>query len=155
MTPFFFYKKRQNRQVFVRIPKFCLFDVGIVGTITKRPIAEERGELFGKAFEHFIFIELSAYNSYNELNYDINFWKTKSGLEVDFVLAGGQVAIEVKGTAQINKRDLRSIKAFAKDYSLQKALIVCNEREERISDTIRIMPCKNFLHELWDGRIIS
>jgi predicted AAA+ superfamily ATPase len=54
---------------------------------------DEKGELFGKAFEHFIFMEIAAHNSYNELDYLINFWRTKPGLEVDFILGGGEVAI--------------------------------------------------------------
>ena len=52
---------------------------------------------FDNAFEHFISMEIGAYNSYYELDYEINFWRTKSGLEVDFVFGGGEVAIEMKG----------------------------------------------------------
>ena len=151
MEPF---KKRQNRQVISRAPKFYLFDVGVAGAITKRHIEEEKGELFGKAFEHFIFMEIAAYNSYNELDYEINFWRTKSGLEVDFVLGGGNVAIEVKGATQIEKRALRPLNAFIEEYSPRKALVVCNEREERVHGRIRIMPYRNFLDDLWAGKII-
>jgi predicted AAA+ superfamily ATPase len=148
------FKRRQSRQVISRTPRFYLFDVGIAGTITKRHLVNEKGELFGKAFEHFIFMEIAAYNSYNELDYPINFWRTKSGLEVDFVLGGGEVAIEVKGTARVEKRDLRPITAFIDEYSPRKAIVVCNEREERVHGQIRIMPYQNFLHDLWTGKII-
>ncbi|MDI6688339.1 MAG: AAA family ATPase, partial [Desulfobacterales bacterium] len=57
------FKKRQNRQVISKAAKFYLFDVGVAGAVTKRHIEEEKGELFGKAFEHFIFMEIAAYNS--------------------------------------------------------------------------------------------
>ncbi|MBC8391853.1 MAG: ATP-binding protein [Deltaproteobacteria bacterium] len=149
------FKRRQNRQVISKAPKFYLFDVGVEGAITKRHLEEERGELFGKAFEHFIFMEITAYNSYNELDYEINFWKTKSGLEVDFVLGGGEVAIEVKGSARIEKSDLRPLGTFIEEYSPRQALVVCNEKEERVCGQIRIMPYKNFLRNLWEGNIIS
>jgi len=148
------FKRRQNRQVISKAAKFYLFDVGVAGTVTKRHIEEEKGELFGKAFEHFIFMEISAYNSYNEVDYEINFWRTKSGLEVDFVLGGGEVAIEVKGAARIEKRDLWPLNAFIEEYSPRKALVVCNEREERVHGEIRIMPYRNFLRDLWEGKII-
>ena len=148
------FKRRQDRQVLSRISKFYLFDVGVAGSITKRQLNEEKGELFGKAFEHFIFMELSAYNSYNELDYEMNYWRTKSGLEVDFVLGRGEVAIEVKGSTRIDKRDLRSLKAFSEDYSPRKSLVVCNEREERVHQDVRIMPWRKFLYDLWDGKII-
>jgi predicted AAA+ superfamily ATPase len=151
VTPF---KRRQDRQVLSRISKFYLFDVGVAGSITKRYLNEEKGELFGKAFEHFIFMELSAYNSYKELDYEINYWRTKSGLEVDFVLGRGEVAIEIKGTTRIDKRDLSSLKAFTEHYSPRKSVVVCNEREERVHQHIRIMPWRKLLSALWDGKII-
>ncbi|MEA3280031.1 MAG: hypothetical protein U9Q38_05480 [Thermodesulfobacteriota bacterium] len=96
------------------------------------------------------FMEIAAYNSYNE----INFWRTKSGLEVDFVLGRGEVAIEVKGSTRIEKRDLQPLNAFIEEYSPRKALVVCNEREERIHGRIHIMPHRNFLSDLWEGKII-
>ncbi len=152
VTPF---KRRQGRQVISRAPKFYLFDVGVAGSITKRHLEEEKGELFGKAFEHFIFMELCAYNSYSELDYEITFWRTKSGLEVDFVLGGGRVAIEVKGATHVEKADLRPLTAFIQEYAPRKALVVCNEREERVYEQMRIMPWRRFLRDLWAGKIIS
>jgi predicted AAA+ superfamily ATPase len=149
------FKRRQNRQVIGRTPKFYLFDVGVAGAITKRHLEEEKGELFGKALEHFIFMELAAHNSYNELDYEINFWRTKSGLEVDFIMGGGEVAIEVKGTANIENRDLRPLIAFIEEYSPRKAIVVCNEKEERIHNQIRILPYRKFLRDLWEGKIIG
>ncbi len=148
------FKRRQNRQVITRAAKFYLFDVGVAGAITKRHLEEEKGELFGKAFGHFIFMEIAAHNSYNELDYEINFWRTKSGLEVDFVLGRGEVAIEVKGATRVEKRDLRPLNAFIEEYSPRKALLLCNEREERVHGRIRIMPYRNFLRALWEGKII-
>jgi len=148
------FKRSQDRQVISRAAKFYLFDVGVAGAITKRHLEEEKGELFGRAFEHFILMEIAAYNSYKELDYEINFWRTKSGLEVDFVLGSGEVAIEVKGAARVERRDLRSLHSFIDEYSPRKVLIVCNEREERVHGQIRIMPYKKFLSDLWEGNII-
>ena len=149
------FKKRQGRQVISRAAKFYLFDVGVAGVITKRHLEEDKGELFGKAFEHFIFMEIAAYNSYKDLNYEINFWRTKSGLEVDFILGGGEVAIEVKGTSYIEKKDLRPMAAFVEEYSPRKALVVCNIKEERVYGMIRIIPYRKFLNDLWEGKIIQ
>ena len=149
------FKRRQNRRVISRAAKFYLFDVGVAGAIAKRHLEEEKGELFGKAFEHLIFMEIAAHNSYRELDYEINFWRTKSGLEVDLVLGGGEVAIEVKGSTRVEKKDLRPLMAFIEEYSPRKALVVCNEREERIHGQVRIMPYGKFLRDLWEGSIIE
>jgi len=149
------FKHRQDRHVISRAPKFYLFDVGVAGALTRREITEERGELFGKALEHFIFMELAAYESYRELEYPINFWRTKSGLEVDFVLGNGEVAIEVKGARRVEKRDLRPIIAFTEQYAPRKSLVVCNERTERLHRGVSILPWRRFLELLWQGKIIG
>lgn len=148
------FKKKQNRQVITRASKFYLIDVGVAGTITKRHIDQTRGEAFGKAFEHFIFMELLAYNVYNEIDYRINFWRTKTGLEVDFILGDGEVAIEVKGSGQVENKALRPLNAFIEIYSPRKAFVVCNEKEERVVGNVRIMPWRKFLYNLWQGKII-
>lgn len=148
------FKRRKSRQIITKAPKFYLFDVGIAGAIIKRSIPEERGESFGRAFEHFIFMEIVAHSSYRELDYGIYFWRTKSGLEVDFILGDGQVAIEVKGKNHVETRDLWALFALIDEFSPKRALVVCNEKEKRVHGKIEILPWRMFLEELWEGEII-
>jgi predicted AAA+ superfamily ATPase len=148
------FRKRQNRQVINRAPKFYLFDVGVAGTLARRTIESEKGEEFGKSLEHFILMEILAHRSYKELYYDINFWRTKSGLEVDFILGGGEVALEVKGSRHPDSKDLRPLRAFVEDHAPGKAILVCNEASERLVDGISIMPWRAFLTALWGGTIL-
>lgn len=149
------FKKRQSRQVISAAPKFYLFDVGVAGALTHRRLTEERGEQFGRAFEHFIFMEIRAHRSLSELHYAINFWRTKSGLEADFVLGDGQVAVEVKGSQRVERSELRPLIAFREEYAPRQVIVVCNERMERVHDGIRILPWRVFLRELWGGKIIN
>ena len=149
------YKKRQGRNVIIRAGKFYLFDVGVAGTITHRQIPQEKGEQFGKAIEHFILMEILGHRAYRELDYDVNFWRTKSGLEVDFILGQGEVAIEVKGASRVDSVDLRPIKAFMQEYRPARAFVVCNERVPRVHEDIHILPWRNFLKRLWNGEVIS
>ena len=148
------FKKRQHRQVIGKMPKFYLFDVGIAGILTQRHLEQERGEAFGKAFEHFLLMELMAYRSYAELDFPIHFWRTKSGLEVDFILGAGEVALEVKGTSRVDQSDLKSLKAFGQEHRPAKTLLVCNEKAARVTGKIRILPWRDFLADLWEGNII-
>ncbi len=149
------FAKKPSRQVISRAPKFFLFDVGVAGAIVKRLIPEARGPVFGRAFEHFIFTELAAHSSYRELGYAIRYWRTKSGLEVDFILGDGEVAVEVKGSSRIDDREFRALASFRDEYTPNKAIIVCNEREERQFANIRLMPWRVFLAALWAGEIIK
>ena len=148
------FKKKQSRQVIGKAPKFYFFDVGIAGIMTKRTLAEERGAEFGKAFEHFIFTEILAFRSYRSLDFNLYFWRTKSGLEVDFVLGDAEVAIEVKGSSLVDSRDIRPLRAFQDEFKVKRALLVCNEKAPRLSGGIRILPWRVFLEELWAGKVI-
>ena len=149
------YRRRQDRRVLSRTPKFYLFDVGVAGALAKRRIAEPRGEQFGHALEHFILMELAAHASYRDLHYDVHYWRTRSGLEVDFILGEGEVAVEVKGSAQVRDRALRPLRAFMEEHRPRAALVVSAEPAERVVGGIRIMPWERFLRALWAGDVIA
>jgi len=148
------FKKRKNRQTISKASKFYLFDVGVAGAITNREIHEEKGELFGKAFEHLILMQMVAHSSYSELEYEINFWRTKSGMEVDFILGKGETAVEIKGSSRVDNRDLKSLSAFIEEYSPRKGFVVCNEKAKRVHGNVIVIPWRMFLDDLWEGKII-
>ena len=143
---------RRSRAVITKTPKFYLFDVGVASYLGDRILTSDKGVEFGHAFEHFIFMELSAYRSYRGLRYPIRYWRTKSKLECDFVLGrGGESVIEVKGTRQLKSKDLNGLKAFISDYKPRHALLVCNASYARKTpEGILILPWRDFLERLWD-----
>ncbi|MDR1416651.1 MAG: DUF4143 domain-containing protein [Prevotellaceae bacterium] len=147
------FQKRQKRRV-VAAPKFYLFDVGIANNLLKRGKIEAGTELFGKAFEHFIYQEIYAHCRYSENEYSICYWRTASQMEVDFVLGDHEVAIEVKATEQANSRHLKGLKAFAEEYTTKKLILVSNDPLPRLAGNILILPWKVFLERLWAGEII-
>ncbi len=149
------FKKRQSRQVISKSCKYYLFDVGVASYISRRWVIDEKGEQFGKAFEQFILMEIIGYRSYRDYDFEINFWRTKSGLEVDFILNKGEIAIEVKGKDLIDTRDLNNLTVFIDTYSPRRAIVVCNERLKRKVNKIEIIPWRVFLDDLWSDRIIK
>ncbi|MBU2541824.1 MAG: AAA family ATPase [Candidatus Omnitrophica bacterium] len=148
------FKKRQSRQVITKASKYYLFDVGVAGCLTKRHLENERGVEFGKALEHFLLMEIVAYRAYCSREFEINFWRTKSGMEVDLVLGGGKIAIEIKGSGRLDKRDLNGLTAFMEEHSPKRSIIICNEKEKRLHGKIEILPWGNFLSELWQGKVL-
>jgi predicted AAA+ superfamily ATPase len=148
------FRKRQHRQVIAKASKFYLFDVGVAGAMTKRRLEEARGEGFGKALEHFILMELMAYRAYRSLDFEIRFWRTKSGLEVDFILGEAEIALEVKGASRVDAKELRPLTAFREEHAPKHALVVCLENTERVVGKIRILPWNLFLEKLWAGHWI-
>lgn len=149
------FRKRKKRNTIISTPKFYLFDVGIAGGLMKRIIQTNKGAEFGNAFENFILMELLAYRSYSEKDYRIDFWRTKGGKEVDFVLDGGSVAVEVKGTNKVRGDDIKGMATFIEEHKPRKAFIVSQEPVPRKPTTgIEIIPWKVFLEMLWNGDIL-
>ena len=150
------FARRRARAVITQAPKFYLFDVGVAGHLAGRRVASA-GPEFGRALEHFVLMEMLAYRSYREVDCPIRFWRTKSGLECDFVLGrDADVAIEVKGASNIGPRDLSGLTAFAQEHRPRRAIVVCNEpTPRRTAAGIWVLPWRNFLERLWDGQVVA
>ena len=148
------FARRRSRAIVTRAPKFYLFDVGVAGHLGGRRIDRPAGPDFGRALEHFILMELIAWRSYREADFPIRYWRTKSGLEVDFVLGRtGEVAIEVKG-AQARTGDLTGIRAFADEHAPAFAIVVCAEPAPRRVGGVEVLPWQLFLERLWSGEFL-
>ena len=148
------FRLKAKRRI-IQNPKFYYFDLGLTNTLLNRNNISFPSEVFGKVFEHFIFQELKAHSHYSKLDYKISYWRTSSGLEVDFILADGNIAIEVKGTKEVLPRHLKVLKAFKKDYHPQKCFLVSLDQKPRLVDGISILPFKDFLDYLWLGKILN
>ncbi len=100
-------------------------------------------------------MELLAHRSYTGLDYEIQFWRSKNGQEIDFILGNGQVALEIKGSSRVDKRDLHALNVYVEEYPSRKAIVICNEVQPRKVGKLLLLPWKDFLEQLWDGFIIT
>lgn len=147
------YQKKPKRRV-ILAPKFYYFDIGIANHLLKRGKIEIGSESFGNAFEHFIYQELYAHSHYSDQQYPIAYWRTTSQIEVDFILGDHEVAIEVKGTENVQSRHIKGLKSFSEEYKVKKLIVVSNDPYERKMGDILVMPWKIFLEKLWADKII-
>ncbi len=149
------YTKRPKRRL-INAPKFYFFDIGVVNFLAKRGEIKIGSELFGKALENFIFHELISYCNYKEKFYDISYWRTSSGIEVDFIINDFEYAIEVKSSANIHNDHLKGLREAGKDYNIKKRILVCLEKKLRTTnDGIEIMPVENFCKKLWNNSLFK
>jgi len=148
------FQKKPKRRV-IQAPRFFFFDIGIANYLLKRKSIEQGSETFGRAFEHFIYQEIFAHSNYSGLNYPISYWRTVSGMEVDFIMGEPRVAVEVKSTDQVNPRHLKGLIRFAEEYSVQKLILVSNDPFPRQIGEVMVLPWRIFLDRLWAGEIIS
>ena len=136
-------------------PKFFFFDLSPVIPLTRRGRVVPGSELFGRAFEYFIWMEITAHSSYSELIYPITYWRTSSGFEVDFILGDHEVPIEVKSTDQANPTHLKELRRFKEDYSTRRSILVSlDSKPRKTEDHIEILPWQIFLEQLWGEEII-
>jgi uncharacterized protein len=148
------FQKRKKRRL-VTGPKFYFFDLAPVIHLSRRGKIVQGSELFGRAFEHFIWMEITAHSSYSESYYPISFWRTSSGFEVDFILAEHEVAIEVKSTESADSNHLKGLRKFKEEYSVRRAILVSlDPKRRKTEDQIEILPWKIFLEQLWGGDIL-
>lgn len=137
----------------VAISKFYFFDIGVAHSLKGIREVPIGSEIYGEALEHLIALELRAFLSYRAKDMPLTYWRSRSKLEVDFVI-GDCVAVEIKGAGRVSQRDCKGIRALAQECKLKKKIIVSNQREELIlEDQIEIMPVETFLDKLWAGEI--
>jgi predicted AAA+ superfamily ATPase len=152
------YRKQVSRSIIRDTPKFYLFDVGLANHLKRVNITEYKGIDAGHALEHTIFLELLAYLSYHERDEPLCYWRTKSGQEVDFIIGDGEIAIEVKISDLIQKKDLSGLSAFGSEHHPKKRYVVSMEPRPRIMTDnigdIHIYPAIYFLQKLWAGDVI-
>jgi predicted AAA+ superfamily ATPase len=147
--------KRTKRRV-IQAPRFWFFDVGIVNELTHRGTLVPGSTDFGAAFEHFILMELRAHASYapRQMGLPVSYWRTASGIEVDFVLGDAEVAIEVKATDRPTTDHLKGLRAWREEHPRSRGILVCRgPRARRTDDGIEIVPWRDFLRSLWRNEI--
>jgi predicted AAA+ superfamily ATPase len=143
-------KKRKE----VAKAKFYIFDTGVANTLAGTQVLDRYSDLYGRALEQFVAMELRAYIQYKRLDSELCFWATHDGTEVDFVIPD-QIAIEVKATDRVNERDLRGLRTLERDRPVKKLLLVSLDPIAANHGQIRAIPIKQFLEELWRGDLLS
>lgn len=146
------FSKRAKRKL-IGHDKFFFFDAGVYRSIRPKGPLDRPTEIDGAALEGLVFQHLRAWNDYSGQHSSLYFWRTRAGLEVDFVVYGEKelVAIEVKNAAKVSSHDLQSLKAFIKDYPESRAVLLYRGQEQFLRDGVLCVPCERFLKALLPG----
>lgn len=140
---------RARREVSVH-EKFYLFDAGVYKSLRPAGLMDRPEEIDGPALEGLVAQHLKAWIDYRCDDHQLFFWRTRSGVEVDFVVYGpeGLWAIEVKNSARIQPQHLSSLRSFGEDYPESKRFLVYRGKERLLKDGILCMPCDEFLRSV-------
>jgi predicted AAA+ superfamily ATPase len=153
------FHKKVKRDIINTTPKFYLFDVGVANYLARHTVTALKGSAAGKSFEHYLLMELMAYINMSRKRVDITYWRTKTGLEVDFILGNADVAIEVKISEQVHQQDLKGLIAFCEEHPKAHGIVVSLDKQPRLLKVhdklaIHILPWREFLTQLWGGKIV-
>jgi len=148
------YRKRPKRRV-IGAPKFYFADVGVVSHLARRGVVRLGSELYGKAFENWLFHELAAHDAYAEAGARLSYWRLASGIEVDFVVNDVELAIEAKATTKVTADHLKGLRNLAQDHPrVKQRIVVCLERQARLTeDGILVVPVADFCERLEGGAL--
>jgi len=143
------FTKRAKRKL-IRHPKFYFADTGIFRSLRAVGPLDAPEEIGGGALEGLVAQHLRAWTAYSDQRSALYFWRTKSGLEIDFVVYGPDtfLAVEVKGSAAVHTRDVRALQAFAADYPGADLCLLYQGSERLMVGGVRCVPCEEFLKEL-------
>jgi predicted AAA+ superfamily ATPase len=143
--------RRSRKRKPVASSKFYFFDTGIVGTLQGRAFRAGTPE-FGEALETYLMHELTSYCDYMS-GEKLSYWRSTSGFEVDFII-GDHTAVEVKAKENVTLNDIKSLRAIAEEKALKRYLCVSLEARIRKIENIVILPYREFLRMLWDGKYV-
>jgi len=135
-------------------PKLYLFDCGVFRSLRPKGPLDRPEEIEGAALEGLVAQHLRAWNDYRGGENQLAYWRTRSGVEVDFVVHGpdGFLAIEVKNGKTIRPADLRGLKTFHVDYPQCTPILLHRGRERLKQDGVLCLPSEEFLREVHPDR---
>lgn len=143
------FTKRAKREL-VSHPKFYLFDAGVYRSLRRRGPLDSNEELDGHALEGLVATHLRAWMAYSGKDCNLYYWRTRHGVEVDFILYGDNIfsAIEVKNSTNVYSSDLKSLRSFHADYPECKPLLIYCGVKRLLVEGILCLPCNDFLLNL-------
>ena len=100
---------RRAKRELASHPKFYLFDAGVFRSLRPKGPLDHAEEMEGQALEGLVAQHLKAWIAYCPEENQLYFWRTRSGVEIDFVVYGHRTlwGLEVKNSRTVRPDDLR------------------------------------------------
>ncbi|MBN2689302.1 MAG: ATP-binding protein [Gammaproteobacteria bacterium] len=143
------FNKRAKRQT-VQHPKFYFFDAGVYQVIRPKDFADEQSRIDGVALETIFLQSLRAINDYYDLEYRFYYWRTKTGMEVDFIVYGPQgfFAFEIKKSKRVNRMDAKGLLSFKEEFHGVSLFLIYGGEKEYYFGDVKAVPISKALSDL-------
>jgi predicted AAA+ superfamily ATPase len=143
------FTRRAQRQL-VQHPKFYFADAGVFRSLRPKGPLDSPAEIGGACLEGLVAQHLRAWVAYSKGDRALYYWRTKAGLEVDFVVYGEGAfhAFEVTRSRSVSSRDVRSLLAFRADYPESTVCLLHGGKERSMVNGVLCLPSGEFLRGL-------
>jgi predicted AAA+ superfamily ATPase len=145
---------QKTRKRLVTHPRYYFFDPGITNTLAYTLHESISPSIKGRRFEQFVIGQILAILEYKRLRYQLYYWRTNHGAEVDLLIAQGTrilAAVEIKSSANISKENLTGLKSFLNSYPGVQAFVLGENQETRLlSERITLMNWDVFLKKFFE-----
>lgn len=134
--------------------KFYFFDAGVFRSLRPLGPLDSAEESEGIALEGLIAHHLKYWVEAQKGSWSLSFWRTRSGVEVDFIVYGetGFWAIEVKNNTQVFAGDVKNLMEFHKDYPECTPFLLYRGCKRLVVKGILCIPCEEFLLHMVPGQ---
>ncbi|MCD8542756.1 MAG: DUF4143 domain-containing protein, partial [Gammaproteobacteria bacterium] len=136
------FTKRAKRRL-VTSDKFYYFDAGVYQQLRPKGILDAPSEIASAGLETLFYQTVLALIAYKKLDYQVYYWRTENGVEVDFVLYGNStlLAFEIKHAQTLHSRMTTGLKRFKEDYPMAKCyLLYLGQQTLYLPNEIIVMP---------------
>ncbi|MFA4817847.1 MAG: ATP-binding protein [Parcubacteria group bacterium] len=149
LPPFFSNAKKE----LVKMPKVYFFDTGLRNLLASDFLELEKRKDRGGLLENFAYNEMAKNLGVADR---INFWRNKSGAEVDFVVRKGAEIVPFEIKTKISEPKIEaSLKTFLELYTIKMAYILFGEgksgRYKKMGANISFMP----IYKVTDKKILT
>lgn len=140
------FTRRAKRETIAH-QKFYYFDAGVFRSLRFTGPLDSVSEIDGAALEGLVAQHLRSWNDYRGASCKLYYWRTRHGVEVDFIIYGEKTfyAIEVKNSSHVHTADLHGLKAFCADYPEATPILLYRGKERLQMGGILCTPVSQFL----------
>lgn len=139
--------QRRAKRTVTQHPKFFFFDAGVFRALRPGGPLDSAEEIDGPALETLVHQHLRAFLARTDPTGRLYYWRTQTGLEVDFVVYSPHrfLAIEVKRRGKITRHDLKGLRSFGEEYPEARRILLCGENRRQVIDDVEIWPVEQAL----------
>jgi predicted AAA+ superfamily ATPase len=132
-------RKRQREA-----PKFYFFDTGVqrsLAGILNLELHPKSSE-YGKAFEHFIILEIFRLSEYSQNDYQFFYVRSKDNVEIDIIIErpGKPVAlVEIKSTNKVQPEHARHLISYKENFANSESYILSQDSTAQKIEHVQCM----------------